>query len=172
MYGLSCSHGRRVSSESRLYIQVEVTSTNSNVQELIDITLEDKVSDRVCQCDSMIKESNFVHSTNRFLIVKVHPYTSDYLIKKPTCIKEIPTKTISITGRKYEFSSMLSHYGDLRRDQSHYVSMIKKKGQWLEISNDVVRTDKKCPKMPMIMTLKSQHICYSIVELNNYQTFS
>ena len=146
MYGLSCSHGRRVSSESRLYIQVEVTSTNSNVQELIDITLEDKVSDRVCQCDSMIKESNFVHSTNRFLIVKVHPYTSDYQTKKPTWIKEIPTKTISIAGKIYEFSSMLSHCGDLRPEVSHYVSMIKKKGQWLEINDDVVRTYRKWPK--------------------------
>ena len=130
---------RIVSRNPVLHIGVNITRTNKSIDELINITLQDSLQDDLCpHCNSSIKTSTSIISSNQCLVVKVEQCTNDNVTKNQMPIKSIPHKQIVLNNKKYKFVAMIAHCGELNPDLAHYIALLKKGKTWLSLSDACV----------------------------------
>ena len=125
--------------------QVQATTTNSNVEELLKISQQDKITDTFCSdCQSAITSCVKILSSKRYFILKINPVTDlDRITKKKTLVKQITNKSITVGDSVYKFKCMVSHCGNITG--AHYVAWLKNNRKWMMISDLNVKNDLPWP---------------------------
>ena len=101
--------------------EVDATSVNINVQELIDLSFHgDPQHERLCNnCNIPITRYQSFCSTSDIFVNN----ESDRRTKKLTKVKQIPTRPIKLGQDTNKFRSMISHCGEF---SAHYIALDKK----------------------------------------------
>ena len=143
----TCSYVTISDSHPTHYIGVQVTGECKTVQNLLDVTLENKIinESQCVQCGSPYGTSSSIISNGSCVIVKVHA-NKKQTEKLPTLISGISDEPITINGKKYTFECMVSHCGkNLTSQDGHYVAWLKKNGQYVYISDNSARLHSTLP---------------------------
>ena len=138
---------------SSLYLGIHPPTTGRtlNVQELLDNSLEGKVSINgdspipTCsnsKCGSPLKSCTKILSSSDYLVLSVWQNRSGNT-KLDTKIKEVPNGRVNFNGKIYRFKCMVSHWGDLT-DYAHYVAGVKKK-KWILVNDSQATEQAKWP---------------------------
>ena len=128
------------------YYDLQATTCNSSVQDMLVGSQEDSITDRCCvTCQSFMKQSTCIVSVSDYFVVKIHPVSNDGVIKDPTLIKGIPDCHLKIAANRFKFNCLVRHCGDLDEFSAHYVAWIKKNNKWLCASDQCVEPQRKWP---------------------------
>ena len=129
--------------------EVDASSVNRNVQELIDLSLQDDPQhERLFKnCNIPITRYQLFCSTSDIFVIKITPNKeTDRRTKKLTQVKQIPTRPIKLGKHTYKFRSMITHCDELGEFTAHYIALVKKNRRWLNLSDEEVSVEPQWPQ--------------------------